>query len=96
MPEIEALIAVARKKYHEKLLHTGTLAINANGVATNADKDRMFVISLLHSYAVSAEAEGIGGIGCTHIDSEVSGCCAVEHANSGIRTGCSLRGYRAN
>ena len=38
MPKDEVLIAMERKRYHERLLQTGTLAINANGVATNADK----------------------------------------------------------
>ena len=44
MPKDEVLIAMERKRYHERLLQTGTLAINANGVATNADKD----LSLIH------------------------------------------------
>lgn len=36
---MDALIAEARKIYHGSLLSSGVLAINANGVATNADKD---------------------------------------------------------
>lgn len=35
----EALIATARKEYHKNLLASGVLAINASGVASNADKD---------------------------------------------------------
>lgn len=57
MPEIETLIAVARKKYHEKLLHTGTLAINANGVATNADKDSVISVTIARGIAERLMAE---------------------------------------
>ena len=34
---MEALIAQARVNFHRKLFETGTLTLNANGVASNAD-----------------------------------------------------------
>lgn len=46
MPKDEVLIAMERKRYHERLLQTGTLAINANGVATNADKDSVISVMI--------------------------------------------------
>lgn len=33
-----ALIAAERARLHERIIATGTLAVNANGIATNADK----------------------------------------------------------
>lgn len=57
MPRNEALIAVERKKYHEKLLSTGTLAINANGIATNADKDSAVSVTIARKIAEQLMAE---------------------------------------
>lgn len=57
MAENEALIAAERKKYHEKLLQTGTLAINANGVATNADKDSAISVAIAKGIAERLMAE---------------------------------------
>ncbi len=40
MPNVEdiALVASERARFHRELISTGTLAVNASGVATNADK----------------------------------------------------------
>ena len=57
MTENEALIAAERKKYHEKLLQTGTLAINTNGVATNADKDSAISVAIAKGIAERLMAE---------------------------------------
>lgn len=36
---MDALISEARKLYHQSLLESGVLAVSAQGIATNADKD---------------------------------------------------------
>lgn len=57
MPKDEVLIAMERKRYHERLLQTGTLAINANGVATNADKDSVISVMIAKGIAEQLMAE---------------------------------------
>lgn len=57
MPRNEALIAAERKKYHKKLLETGTLAFNASGVATNADKDNAVSVMIARKIAEQLMAE---------------------------------------
>lgn len=57
MPRNEALIAAERKKYHKRLLETGTLAINASGVATNADKDNAVSVMIARKIAEQLMAE---------------------------------------
>ena len=57
MPRNEALIAAERKRYHKRLLETGTLAINANGVATNADKDNAISVMIAKKIAEQLMAE---------------------------------------
>ena len=48
---MDALIAEARKLYHGSLLNSGVLAINANGVATNADKDNVASVAIAKGIA---------------------------------------------
>lgn len=43
---MDALIAEARKLYHKSLLDGGVLAVNAQGVATNADKDNVASVAI--------------------------------------------------
>ena len=57
IPKDEVLIAMERKRYHERLLQTGTLAINANGVATNADKDSVISVMIAKGIAEQLMAE---------------------------------------
>lgn len=54
---MDALIAKARKEYHSELLHRGVLAINAQGVATNADKDSVASVSIAKGIADRLLAE---------------------------------------
>ena len=54
---MDAIIADARKKYHSALLHRGVLAINAQGVATNADKDSTASVSIAKGIADRLLAE---------------------------------------
>lgn len=57
MPADSAFIAEARKAYHRQLLKTGTLAINADGIATNADKDNGNSITIAKRIAEHLLAE---------------------------------------
>ena len=54
---MDALIAKARKEYHSELLHRGVLAINAQGIATNADKDSVASVSIARGIADRLLAE---------------------------------------
>ena len=54
---MDALIAKARKEYHSELLHRGVLAINAQGIATNADKDSVASVSIARGIAARLLAE---------------------------------------
>lgn len=54
---MDALIAEARKEYHSKLLRRGVLAINAEGIATNADKDSTASVSIAKGIADRLLAE---------------------------------------
>ncbi len=54
---MDALIAEARKKYHSELLHRGVLAINAHGIATNADKDSPASVNIAKGIADRLLAE---------------------------------------
>lgn len=48
---MDALIAEARKLYHRSLLDGGVLAVNAQGVATNADKDNVVSVAIAKGIA---------------------------------------------
>lgn len=48
---MQALIAKARQRYHEKLLSNGVLTIGANGVPSNADKSSPLSISIAQGIA---------------------------------------------
>lgn len=48
---MDALIAESRKLYHGSLLNSRVLAINANGVATNADKDNAASVAIAKGIA---------------------------------------------
>ncbi len=54
---MDALIAEARKEYHSELLRRGVLAINAQGIATNADKDSAASVSIAKGIADRLLAE---------------------------------------
>lgn len=54
---MDALIAEARKEYHSELLRRGVLAINAQGIATNADKDSAASVSIARGIADRLLAE---------------------------------------
>lgn len=54
---MDALIAEARKQYHKSLLENGVLAINAQGVATNADKDNAPSVAIAKGIAERLMAE---------------------------------------
>lgn len=54
---MDALIAEARKEYHSELLRRGVLAINAQGIATNADKDSVASVSIARGIADRLLAE---------------------------------------
>lgn len=54
---MDALIAEARKQYHKALLENGVLAINAQGVATNADKDNAPSVAIASGIAKRLMAE---------------------------------------
>lgn len=54
---MDALIAQARKQYHKALLENGVLAINAQGVATNADKDNAPSVAIARGIAERLMAE---------------------------------------
>lgn len=54
---MDALIAKARKEYHSELLRRGVLAINAQGIATNADKDSAASVSIAKGIADRLLAE---------------------------------------
>ena len=54
---MDALIAEARKQYHKALLENGVLAINAQGVATNADKDNAPSVAIAKGIAERLMAE---------------------------------------
>lgn len=54
---MDALIAQARKQYHRALLESGVLAINAQGVATNADKDNAPSVAIARGIAERLMAE---------------------------------------
>lgn len=48
---MDALIAEARKDFHKALLDSGVLAVNANGVPTNADKDNAPSVAIARGIA---------------------------------------------
>ena len=48
---MEALIAVERKKYHDRLLQEGVLTIDKNGVPSNADRASKLSISIASGIA---------------------------------------------
>lgn len=54
---MDVLIAEARKEYHSELLRRGVLAINAQGIATNADKDSAASVSIARGIADRLLAE---------------------------------------
>ena len=54
---MDALIEEARKQYHKALLENGVLAINAQGVATNADKDNAPSVAIASGIAKRLMAE---------------------------------------
>lgn len=53
----DSLIATARKQYHKALLESGVLAINSQGIATNADKDSVMSTAIARGIANRLMAE---------------------------------------
>ena len=43
---MDGLIAIERKKYHERLLREGVLTMDKNGIPSNADKASKLSISI--------------------------------------------------
>lgn len=52
----QALIAIERKKYHKRLLE-GVLAINSNGIPSNADKDSRISVRIAQGIAEQLKSE---------------------------------------
>lgn len=56
---MESLLRKSRKKFHQMLLESGILAINANGVPSNADKSSRFSIDVASRIAKRIISEAV-------------------------------------
>ena len=56
------MIARARRKYHQGLLDSGVLTLDANGIASNADRSSRLSVRIAKGIAERLEAEVRGKI----------------------------------